>query len=341
MVEGAGSDAYRPITMLELSDILGEICGSFAQVAAPQSELYWLHLLSAAGLVFGIYWLRRCRNDGASIRGFLAFCFPRNIYAHPSARLDFRYFAANTALYGAFIAPLLLTSSAVAYGTVSILVGLFGVPSGPTLRGGVWADFAVTVAAVIVADIGFFVAHRLQHRVAFLWEFHKVHHSAEVLHPLALYRRHPVDAALDVTLMGTGAGAVLGLSSYIFGESVEGLSILNTNAVLFLFHFAGVHLRHSHVRLSYGRFLDRILISPTLHQTHHSCAPPHLDKNFGGILSIWDWLAGSLCIPHDDETLTLGLPDGEHRDYGSVIDLYLLPIAKNARRLRSRVRRVA
>lgn len=326
--------------MPDLDDILAKLCGSLAEVAAPQGDLYWLYLVSATGLVFIVYWLRRHGHDDLGIRGFLAFCFPKQIYGHPSARLDFRYFAVNTVLYGAFIAPLLLTSTAVAYGTVAVLVGLFGIPS-RLLSAGAWADLAVTVAAVAVADFGFFIAHRLQHRVAFLWEFHKVHHSAEVLHPLALYRRHPVDAALDVTVMGAGTGAVLGLSAYVFGESVAGLAILDTNAVLFLFHFAGVHLRHSHVRLSYGRVLDRILISPTLHQVHHGCAPEHLDKNLGGILSIWDRLAGTLYRPQADEALMLGLPDGEHRDYNSVIDLYWLPIAKNARRLRRRFRSLA
>jgi sterol desaturase/sphingolipid hydroxylase (fatty acid hydroxylase superfamily) len=78
---------------------------------------------------------------------------------------------------------------------------------------------------------------------------------------------------------------------------VETTAWLGTNAVVFLFNFAGVHLRHSHVRLSYGPFLDRILLSPTLHQTHHGCAPQHLGKNLGGMLSIWDWLAGTLYIP--------------------------------------------
>jgi sterol desaturase/sphingolipid hydroxylase (fatty acid hydroxylase superfamily) len=324
--------------MLDLGNILENIWGSFANVAAPESDLYWLYLVSATGLVFIIYWLRRYGHEDVSFRGFLAFCFPKRIYAHPSAQLDFKYLAINTVLYGAFIAPLLLTSTAAAYGTVAILVALFGMPETPLLTGGVWANLGVTVAAVVVADIGFFVAHNLQHRIPLLWEFHKVHHAAEVLHPVALYRRHPVDTALDVTLMGAGAGAVLGFSAYIFGESVEGVNILGTNAVLFLFHFAGANLRHSHVRLSYGPFLDRILISPTLHQTHHGCAPQHVDKNFGGILSIWDWLAGTLYIPRDDEELTLGLPNGEHRDYNSVVGLYLLPFAKNAQRLRRRFR---
>jgi sterol desaturase/sphingolipid hydroxylase (fatty acid hydroxylase superfamily) len=324
--------------MPDFGNILENVWGSFAEVATPDSQLYWLYLVSATGLALIIYWLRRYGHEDVSFRGFLAFCFPKRIYAHPSARLDFRYFAVNTVVYGAFIAPLLLTSAAAAHGTVEVLVALFGMPAAPLLSGGVAANLGVTFAAVIAADIGFYVAHYLQHRVTFLWEFHKVHHAAEVLHPVALYRRHPVDTAIDVTLMGAGAGVVLGLSAYVFGESVEGVNILGTNAVLFLFHFAGAHLRHSHVRLSYGPFLDRILISPTLHQTHHGCAPEHVDKNFGGILSIWDGLAGTLYIPRDDEELTLGLPNGEHRDYNSVTGLYLLPFAKNAERLRRRFR---
>jgi sterol desaturase/sphingolipid hydroxylase (fatty acid hydroxylase superfamily) len=154
---------------------------------------------------------------------------------------------------------------------------------------------------------------------------------------LTLYRVHPVDTAFDVTLMSTATGAVLGLAAYLFGDAIEGMTILGTNAVVFLFNFAGVHLRHSHVRLSYGWFLDRILMSPSLHQTHHSLASDHLGKNIGGMLSIWDWLAGTLYVPRDDEELTFGLADGEHLDYDSVSDLYLLPFAKNARRLRRRL----
>jgi sterol desaturase/sphingolipid hydroxylase (fatty acid hydroxylase superfamily) len=201
------------------------------------------------------------------------------------------------------------------------------------LPGGIWADIAVTVAAVVFADIGFFVSHYLQHRIGFLWEFHKVHHAAEVLHPLALYRRHPLDAALDAILMGGAAGVILGLSGYLFDESVVGVTILGTNAVLFAFHLAGVHLRHSHIPFSYGPVLDRIFICPTLHQIHHGCSPQHVDKNFGGIFSIWDWLAGTLYLPHDDEEVILGLQNAEHCDYNSIASLYILPFVKNAVRM--------
>lgn len=314
--------------------ILRRAWSSIADVVAPQSQLYWAFLLSAAAITFSVYWFRRSGHEGPSLRAFLRFCFPPEIYRHPSALLDFRNFAVNTIVYGAFIAPLLLTSSATALGTAFLLTGIVGDPASPLLPGGTWADIAVTVAAVVFADIGFFVSHCLQHRIGFLWEFHKVHHAAEVLHPLALYRRHPVDATLDAVLMGGTAGVVLGLSAFIFDESVGGVTILGTNAVLFVFHCAGVHLRHSHVRLSFGSLLDRIFISPALHQIHHGCSPQHVDKNFGGIFSIWDWFAGTLYIPCKDEELILGLHDDEHHDYNSIMSLYMLPFVKNAARIR-------
>jgi sterol desaturase/sphingolipid hydroxylase (fatty acid hydroxylase superfamily) len=315
------------------SDVISSgLWNCLADLVAPGSQLYWPFVLSAAGIALLIYFVRDNRNEGGNLERFLSFCFPGRIYRHPSALLDFRYFLVNTIVYGAFIGPLLLTSSSTAVSTAYVLIKVAGEPPSSLLPGGIWADIAVTVAAVVFADIGFFVSHWLQHRVGFLWEFHKVHHAAEVLHPLTLYRRHPVDAALDAVLMGAAAGIVLGISGFLFDDSVKGLTILGTNAALFVFHFAGVHLRHSHIRLSFG-FLDRIFISPTLHQVHHGCSPQHVDKNFGGIFSVWDWLAGTLYLPRNDEELVLGLTEGEHHEYNSIARLYLLPFVKVAIRM--------
>ena len=51
-------------------------------------------------------------------------------------------------------------------------------------------------AIFLAADFGFFFGHYLGHKVPLLWEFHKVHHSAEVLSPLTNYRFHPLDRVL-------------------------------------------------------------------------------------------------------------------------------------------------
>jgi sterol desaturase/sphingolipid hydroxylase (fatty acid hydroxylase superfamily) len=326
--------------VFEAIELKDRVCNAVAQVVAPDSQLYWLFLLSALGIAFAVYWFRGYGEQYPSLAGFLGFCFPRKIYAHPSARLDFKYFAINTILYGAFIVPLIVTSSATAFGILSLLISGFGVPAAPLLPGGIGADVGLTVAVVVAADYAFFVSHWFQHKIRFLWEFHKVHHAAEVLHPLTLYRRHPVDAYLDLTLMGAAAGLVLGISAYVSDESLEGLTILGTNTAVFLFHFAGVHLRHSHIRLSYGPVLERIFISPTLHQIHHGCSPEHVDTNFGGIFSVWDWVAGTLYIPREDEELILGLPDGEHGEYNSVVRLYMLPFVKSTLQLQRLINRI-
>lgn len=314
-----------------VGDVLTRAWEPFGRLFAVGGSLYWLHLASAAAIAFTVYWLTRYGKTGVSPRNFVSFCFPKSIYAHPSARLDFRYFVVNTVLYGVLVAPLLLTSATIARGTVALLVSLFGVPDA-VLPAGAASRLGVTLAAVVASDLGFFASHYLQHRVGALWEFHKVHHAAEVLNPITGYRQHPVDQALDFTLGGAATGVVLGVSAYAFDPSLDVVTILGVNAAVFLFNFAGIHLRHSHVRLSYGPVLDRILISPVLHQFHHSRTPQTFGQNLGGMLAIWDRLAGTLYVPPEGEQLDVGLPEGEAGAYDSVANLYLLPFVRAGRR---------
>ena len=226
---------------------------------------------------------------------------------------------------------MVLTSAGAARVTVEILVKLLGIPETP-VQPGLITDIAVTAGIVVASDLGFFVSHYLQHRIPLLWEFHKVHHSAEVLHPVTAYRSHPVDEAIKMTIVGSGIGVVLGLSAYLVGQPVEGVTVLGVNVLVLIYSVAGAHLRHSHVWLSYGP-LDRVFVSPAMHQIHHSCESRHSDKNLGGMFTIWDRLAGTLYLPHAQETLPLGLHSEEHREYTSVLRLYLLPFAKIARRV--------
>ena len=50
-----------------------------------------------------------------------------------------------------------------------------------------------TLAVVLAIDLAVWLTHYLQHKVVVLWQFHQVHHSAEVLTPMTVYRMHPVD----------------------------------------------------------------------------------------------------------------------------------------------------
>ena len=317
--------------MPSLTELIDFAISPFEHLVSSEGSLYWLYLLSSAAIGVSAYFAARHKRDGSTnIRNVLAFLFPERVYQHPSAKLDFRFFVLNTLLFGGLIAPMLLSSLTVARGTVGALVALFGVPDEPLMAGAV-AQIGVTVAVVVAADLGFYVSHYLQHKVPVLWEFHKVHHSAEVLHPITAFRVHPVDQVLDTVLMGSMTGIVLGGSAYCFGTSTGLVTVVGMNAFVFLFNLAGAHLRHSHIWLSYGAKLDHIFVSPAMHQIHYSLAPRHLDKNIGGMLSIWDWLLGTLYVPKGEEHLAFGLVAGEHRNYTSISRLYVVPLLKCGR----------
>jgi sterol desaturase/sphingolipid hydroxylase (fatty acid hydroxylase superfamily) len=317
--------------MINWTDLAERFLEAFGGVVSLDGGLHWISLSSALAIALLVYVLRRNRTESSGLRGFVAFCFPSRVYSSASSRLDFKYLLINTLIFGGLIAPVVLTSAGSAQATLSLLIKTWGIPEAP-LQQSIVTDLGVTVGIVMAADVGFFVSHYLQHRIPFLWEFHKVHHSAEVLHPVTAYRSHPVDEVIKTTFVAGATGVVLGLSAYFVGQPVDGITVLGVNLFVLIFSIAGSHLRHSHVWLSYG-WLDQVFVSPAMHQIHHSCAPRHFDKNLGGFFTIWDRLAGTLYLPSKSECFPLGLEREEHQEYTSVLRLYLLPFAKVAKRV--------
>jgi sterol desaturase/sphingolipid hydroxylase (fatty acid hydroxylase superfamily) len=162
------------------------------------------------------------------------------------------------------------------------------------------------VLMLVARDFARFVWHYQAHTVRFFWAFHKVHHSAEVLHPFGV-RTHPVDMFLRNTYMGVGGGVLAGLVIYLLGMQFDpraGLIFAGVVAVLGVVE----HFEHSHVSMSFGRLLDRVFYSPYLHQFHHGAAPQHRDVNLGiaGGLTLWDSIFGTLYRPKKGEKLVWG-----------------------------------
>ncbi|MDZ7842880.1 MAG: sterol desaturase family protein [Gammaproteobacteria bacterium] len=72
--------------------------------------------------------------------------------------------------------------------------------------------------------------------------------------------------------------------------------------------------------------LERVFVSPAMHQMHHSREPRHADTNLGGIFAFWDWRAGTLYTVDRGETFEVGLQGGECQPFASVLDLYIRPL---------------
>ena len=163
------------------------------------------------------------------------------------------------------------------------------------------------------------------HTVPFLWEFHKVHHSAKVLTPITFYRVHPVENFLFGLRYSLSVGFVTGVFIYLFGAMVDIYMVLGVNAFLFIFSVFGSNLRHSHVPFAYTDFIEKWFMSPKQHQIHHS--KKHFDKNYGGYISIWDRVFGTLSLSSSVNVMKFGLRKNQMDDYKSLQDLILRPFS--------------
>lgn len=119
--------------------------------------------------------------------------------------------------------------------------------------------------------------------------------------------------------------------NHFAGSAISIFTVLGLNAIILIYYVMGYSLRHSHVWISYGPTLSRFFISPAQHQTHHSSARQHWDKNLGGFFALWDRMFGTLYVPRKKEELVYGLPGDEGKAYRSVRQLYVQPLRNNAR----------
>ncbi len=288
------------------------------------SVIYWMYLVSAVFLVALLYILNSAKSEKKT--NFLQYIWPKEVYLHPSTVTGYKYYFVYTLLQSFVVFPAIVSSEYLANGVRSALTQLTGTTAlFAVTEPQFWHHAAFTVFIALGVDFGMFYFHYLGHKIPFLWEFHKVHHSAEVLTPLTVYRAHPVELFFGATFFATITGVAMGLWMYLFGSQMSLLLIQGVNVLTFAFYLAGYNLRHSHIWLAYPSWLSHILISPAQHQIHHSIDPKHYDKNFAYIFAFWDWLFGTLYVPHQYEKISVGLSDGESALYNSVSDILLQP----------------
>ena len=170
---------------------------------------------------------------------------------------------------------------------------------------------ALHFAAVFVAtDFTNYLIHRALHRVPLLWRFHAVHHSSEELDWLATSRVHPIDLAVNIT--------VVTLPTYALGEPALAPWLLT---LLFVQPF----LIHAEVpaRLAW---LSRVVVTPVFHSWHHAADAAAHDRNFGMFLSVWDRLFGT-ALDHDDRATAFGVP-GSSLSRAGYLDQLVIPLRR-------------
>ncbi|MDP4229549.1 MAG: sterol desaturase family protein [Bacteroidota bacterium] len=171
--------------------------------------------------------------------------------------------------------------------------------------------WAQAIEVILLSDFLIYWAHRLQHRSAFLWRFHKVHHSAEHLDFLAAHREHPLDTIYTV--------GIINLPALILGFPLE--------AIAGFIAFRGIWAIyiHSNVRLPIGP-LRMLIGAPELHHWHHDVKRDA--GNYANISPIMDIIFGTYTCP-DHEPEAFGIKEKLPNNYVGQLLQPVLPTPKD------------
>lgn len=293
---------------------------TFGQLLDPQKRIFVGYLLSALmiGLAAQVFLMRQ------PVVQAIKRLFKKRIWWSGSAKADYKLAILNQFIMMGIV-PRLISKLVLATALFEALHLWFG---GRTL---ILPDLSATTVALLFTSVLFilndaskYILHRWLHTVPMLWAFHKVHHTAETLTPFSVYRTHPVEGVLFALRSILVQALSMGVFFFFFGDRLDLVTVFGANIFIFMFNVAGANLRHSHVWISYGRFLEHIFISPAQHQIHHSIDKRHYDSNYGAVLAIWDWMGKSLIIARPRQRIRFGVADPPYQPH-HLSTLYLAP----------------
>lgn len=133
-------------------------------------------------------------------------------------------------------------------------------------------------AAILIADFVYYWEHRFMHRVGFAWATHTVHHSSPYFNISVAYRFGPIDGILP--LFFHLPMAMLGFNPLV---------ILFAETMVQLYQTA----LHTEVVKKFPRWFEAVMNTPSHHRVHHGSNSQYIDKNYAGILIIWDKIFGT------------------------------------------------
>ena len=243
---------------------------------------YWL-----PALVIAFWWAKRQWPSRQSAFRQLG---QSSYWWNPSTRQDYALILFNRTLFALLgIAWLVLTMN-VSF----VLFDAWNLIAEPTEPGSLGNSALIisgyTLVVFLLDDASRFLLHWAMHKSDWLWRLHQVHHSATVLTPLTTLRIHPLESVLYQIRGALVHGTAAGSAFFWLGFTPNSWQIWGATIWIIAFNALGANLRHSPIKLSYGK-LENWLISPSQHQAHHGVST--MNHNYGSILAIWDRMAGS------------------------------------------------
>lgn len=172
------------------------------------------------------------------------------------------------------------------------------------------------LAAIVLQDLWLYVWHRLNHGVPFLWRFHRMHHADPEMDVTTATRFHLGEHIGSATLR-------LGLIPLIGLTAAEILVYDTLVVVITMFHHANISLGVA------DRPLRWLIVTPRMHQIHHSRWRPETDSNFSVLFSMWDRLARTFRMRAGSQPVELGLDEFDDDRWQTIAGMLRTPLARN------------
>ena len=253
------------------------------EITTPHWHNYFYWLIGVSLFFLILEWVRPWRKDQAKFR--------------QDFWLDFFYMFFNFFLFSLIIYN---AASDVVVNLFKDFLGLFGIRNLVAIHVESWPVWGQLLTLFVVRDFIQWWVHRLLHRVDFLWEFHKVHHSVQQMGFAAHLRYHWMETVVYRSI------EYLPLAMIGFG--------IDDFFIVHIFTLAVGHFNHSNLQVNLGPF-KYIFNNPQMHIWHHAEHLPtgrERGVNFGLTLSVWDYLWGTDYIPYTGRDIKLGFPGVEN-----------------------------
>ncbi len=168
------------------------------------------------------------------------------------------------------------------------------------------------IIGIVLLDFLYWLQHFINHKVQWLWFFHSIHHSQKEVNVFTDFRYHTLEYVMRNT--------IISIPFYILGIK------LPTLIYFIVFQMWFTRFYHGNIKTNLG-WLRYILVTPQSHRVHHSIERRHQDKNFGSILSIWDFIFGTQYRGYDEYPVT-GIEDEHfpHETSKNIVNLIRTPL---------------
>ena len=156
--------------------------------------------------------------------------------------------------------------------------------------------FLIIIFSILLLDAWMYAWHLLNHKITFLWRFHRFHHKDQKMNTTTALRFHIVELLFSYP----GKAMVL----FIFGIGYVPLLIYE---ILF---FTSVVIHHSNIYITekVDNIYRKLFASPLMHRIHHSIILKETNSNFGALFSFWDVLFKT-GIKKTNDTIIFGVED--------------------------------